>query len=275
MTNAQKTALVTGASSGMGKVIAKQLIRDGLTVIVASRRVEQMDDLKALGAYPVALDVSDEASRTSAVAEITEKFGGIDVLVNNAGFGLYGSVEDVPLDEARYQFDVNLFGTAALIKDLVPFMREKRAGKIINITSMGGKIYTPLGAWYHASKHALEGLSDCLRLELQQFGIDVVVIEPGVIQTAFANVIEGPMMKFSGNTAYAPMAKNVSKATADSYKDGGGSSPQVIADVVSKAVKARKPKTRYAAGKFASMMINTRKWLGDRVFDRMVLWTVR
>ncbi len=275
MAIARKTALVTGASSGMGKVIAKQLIKDGLTVIVAARRVEQMDDLRALGAHPIALDVADEASRKSAVAEITQQFGGVDVLVNNAGFGLYGSVEDVPLSEARYQFDVNLFGAAALIQDLVPYMREKRAGKIINITSMGGKIYTPLGAWYHASKHALEGLSDCLRLELQQFGIDVVVVEPGVIQTAFANVMEGPMMKFSGNTAYGAMAKNVSKATADSYKDGGGSAPQVIADVVSKALKARKPKTRYAAGKFANMMINIRKWFGDRAFDRMILWTVR
>ncbi|MFS8047551.1 oxidoreductase [Rhizobium sp. BR 314] len=275
MANARKTALVTGASSGMGKVIAKQLIKDGLTVIVAARRVEQMNDLKALGAYPVALDVADEASRKSALAEITEKFVGIDVLINNAGFGLYGAVEDVPLDEARHQFDVNLFGAGALIKDLVPYMREKRAGKIINITSMGGKIYTPLGAWYHASKHALEGLSDCLRLELQQFGIDVVVVEPGIIQTEFGNVLEGPMMKFSGNTAYARMAKNIAKATGDSYKNSGGSSPRVIADVVSKAVKASQPKTRYVAGKFASMLINIRKWLGDRTFDRMILWTVR
>jgi NAD(P)-dependent dehydrogenase (short-subunit alcohol dehydrogenase family) len=271
----KKTALVTGASSGMGKVIAKQLVRDGLTVIAAARRVEQMDDLRALGAYPVALDVADEASRKSVIAEITEKFGGVDVLVNNAGFGLYGAVEDVPLKEARYQFEVNLFGAAALIQDLVPYMREKRSGTIINITSMGGKIYTPLGGWYHASKHALEGLSDCLRLELQQFGINVVVVEPGLIQTAFGSVIEGPMLTFSGSTAYSRMAKNVSKATSDSYKAGGGSSPQVIADVVSKAVRARRPKTRYVAGKFASVMINTRKWLGDRAFDRLVLLAVR
>ena len=270
-----KTALVTGASSGMGKVIAKQLLEDGLTVVVGARRVEQMDDLKALGAHPLALDVSDEASRKSVVAEITEKFGGVDVLVNNAGFGLYGAVEDVPLQEARYQFEVNLFGAAALIQDLVPYMRDKRAGTIINITSMGGKIYTPLGAWYHASKHALEGLSDCLRLELQQFGINVVVVEPGLIQTAFGNVIEGPMLTFSGKTAYGRMANNVSKATSESYKAGGGSSPQVIADVVSKAVRARRPRTRYVAGKFASMMINTRKWLGDRAFDRLVLLAVR
>ncbi len=275
MANTHQVALVTGASSGMGKVIAQQLIKDGLTVVVAARRVEQMDDLKALGAHPVAMDVSDKASRKSAVAEITNKFGGVDVLVNNAGFGLYGAVEDVPIDDARYQMDVNLFGAAALIQELLPYMREKRAGKIINITSMGGKIYTPLGAWYHASKHALEGLSDCLRLELKQFGIDVVVVQPGIIQTSFGNVVEGPMMKFSGSTAYGPMAKTVAKATAENYQDGGGSPPQVIADVVSRAVKARRPKTRYAAGKYASLMMGVRKWLGDRAFDRMVMSIAR
>lgn len=273
--NTQVTALVTGASSGMGKVIAEQLIKDGLNVIVAARRLDKMEDLKQLGAYPIRLDVSDAASRGAAVEEVNAKFGGVDILVNNAGFGLYGSVEDVPLEEARYQMEVNLFGAAAMIQLLVPYMREKRAGKIINITSMGGKIYTPLGAWYHASKHALEGLSDCLRLELQQFGISVVVVEPGIIQTAFGEVLGDPMMKFSGEGPYAQMAQNVAKATADSYKDGGGSSPQVIADVVSKAVKADTPQTRYAAGKYARLMINTRRWLGDRVFDRMVLSTVK
>jgi len=274
MLNTQKIALVTGASYGMGKVIAQQLVKDGLTVIVAARRVDKMDDLKQLGAYPIALDVSDATSRAAAVEEITAKFGGVDVLVNNAGFGLFGSVEDVPLEEAHYQMEVNFFGAAAMIQLLVPYMREKRAGKIINITSMGGKIYTPLGAWYHASKHALEGLSDCLRLELQEFGIDVVVVEPGIILTAFGEVLGDLMMKFSGQGAYAQMAQNVAKSTAGSYKDGGGSPPQVIANVVSKAVKADKPKTRYAAGKFARMMIGTRKWLGDRVFDRVVLSTV-
>lgn len=275
MSSTQKIALVTGASSGMGKVIAKQLIKDGLTVVVAARRMAQMDDLKALGAYPVALDVSNDASRKAAVAEITDKFGGVDVLVNNAGFGLYGALEDVPLKDAKYQMDVNLFGAAALIQLLVPNMRKKRAGRIINITSVGGKIYTPLGAWYHASKHALEGLSDCLRLELSPFGIDVVIVEPGIIQTAFGEVVGGPMMKHSGDTAYGSMTANVAKATADSYKDGGGSNPQVVADVVSKAVKSQKPKTRYAVGKYAAMMMGIRKWMGDRVFDRMVLSTVR
>lgn len=275
MANAKQVALVTGASSGMGKVIAAQLIKDGLTVIVAARRLEPMDDLKAQGAFPIALDVSDEASRLAAVATITERFGGVDVLVNNAGFGLFGAIEDVPLADARYQFDVNLFGAAALIQLLVPYMRRQRAGKIINITSMGGKIYTPLGAWYHASKHALEGLSDSLRLELQQFGIDVVVVEPGIILTEFGNVAEGPMLKFSGRTVYGPLAERAARATGNSYRDGGGSSPQVIADVVSRAVAARKPKTRYAAGQYAKLLMGVRKWLGDRMFDRVIMSTAR
>jgi len=207
-TNAAKTALVTGASSGIGKAIAEQLIKDGLSVIVAARRVDRMDDLKAMGAHPIALDVSKEESIAAAVEEIVRTHGGVDVLVNNAGFALYGAVEDMPLDEARYQFDVNLFGPARLTQLLLPHMRERRSGTIVNITSMGGKIYTPLGAWYHASKHALEGWSDCLRLELSPFGIDVVVVEPGIIRTEFGHVLEGPMMKFSGEGAYATMARN-------------------------------------------------------------------
>lgn len=275
MANAKQVALVTGASSGMGKVIARRLIRDGLIVIVAARRVEQMADLKVLGAYPIALDVSDDASRQAAAAAIAEKFGGVDVLVNNAGFGLYGSVEDVPLADAHYQFEVNVFGAAALIQLLVPYMREKGAGRIINITSMGGKIYTPLGAWYHASKHALEGLSDSLRLELKQFGIDVVVVEPGIIETDFGNVVEGPMLKFSGKTAYGPLAAKVAKATAQNYRPGAGSSPDVIADVVSQAAAARHPRTRYLACRYAKLMIAVRKYFGDRAFDRLVMSTVR
>jgi len=271
----QKTALVTGASSGMGKVIAQQLIKDGLKVIVAARRVEQMKDLEELGAFPLSLDVSSAESISAAVEHINQQHGGVDVLVNNAGFGLYGAVEDVPMEDARYQFDVNVFGAARLTQLLLPHMRENKFGKIINITSMGGKIYTPLGAWYHASKHALEGFSDCLRLEVSQFGIDVVVVEPGIIQTAFGDVVSGPMMKHSGEGVYSAMVKSVANATADSYKDGGGSSPQVIADVVSKAVKAKKAKTRYVAGKFARLMIFVRKWFGDRAFDAMVMSTVK
>lgn len=271
----QQTALITGASSGMGKVIAKQFIHDGYTVLVAARRVELMDDLKALGAHPVALDISDDANIVTAVTEIEDRFGGVDILVNNAGFGLFGALEDVPLDQARYQFEVNLFGLARLTQLLVPHMRRQKFGKIINMSSMGGKIYTPLGAWYHATKHALEGFSDCLRLELQPFGIDVVVIEPGIIQTEFGNIVKGPMQQMSGRGDYAALAAKVANATANSYKDGGASSPQLVADTISRLLKARRPRTRYVVGKLAKPMIWIRKWLGDRVFDRVVLAAVR
>lgn len=272
---ANSVALVTGASSGMGKVIAKQLLTDGLNVVVAARRVAQMQDLAALGATAVEMDVSDQASIDAGIAAVMARHGGVDVLVNNAGFGLYGALEDVPLKDARYQFEVNLFGLAALTRAVLPGMRAKGAGRIINISSMGGKIYTPLGAWYHASKHALEGMSDCLRLELSGFGIDVIVVEPGIIETAFGDVVEGPMLKHSGETAYGDMARNVAAATAANYAPGKGSPPQMIADVVSRAVRARRPKTRYVAGRYARLMIWVRKWLGDRVFDRIVMSMAR
>ena len=276
MTNTTaKVALVTGASSGIGKVIAKRLIQDGLTVIVAARSFDKMADLETLGAHRLRLDIANDDSVQSVVDEIIETYNGVDILVNNAGFGCYGAVEDTNLNDARYQFEVNLFGLARLTQLLLPKMREKGAGTIINITSMGGRIYTPLGAWYHASKHALEGWSDCLRLELAQFGIDVVIIEPGLIQTEFGDVLMDPMLKRSGEGPYGTLAKTVAEATKNSYEDGGGSPPTVIADVVSSAIKANKPQTRYAAGKFAELLLFMRKWVGDRMFDRVIMSMVK
>jgi short-subunit dehydrogenase len=267
----KNVALVTGASSGMGKVIATRLIEEGFKVIAAARRTEQMMDLKKLGAEIFALDISNEEGISSAVDEIEEKFGGVDVLVNNAGFGLYGAVEDVPLADARYQFEVNLFGLARLTQLLLPGMRKKGAGKIINITSMGGKIYTPLGAWYHASKHALEGWSDCLRLELADKGIQVVVIEPGIIRTDFGSVLSKHLRKYVGRSAYSDLTKKVADSTDRYTEKQLGSSPAIIAETVAKAVNARCPKTRYADGQYAKMTIFMRKWFGDRVYDKMVM----
>lgn len=266
-----KVALVTGASSGMGKVIARRLIEDGLTVIIAARSYDKMADLEVLGARRLHLDVANEESLQRAVHDILETYNGVDILVNNAGFGCYGAVEDTPIADARYQFEVNLFGLARLTQLLLPQMREKGAGTIINISSMGGKMYTPLGAWYHASKHALEGWSDCLRLELAPFGIDVVIIEPGAIQTEFGAVMAEPMLARSGSGAYAKLAQAMAQMTKKSYAAGNASPPEVIADVVSKAIAARQPKTRYVAGKFAKPMIWIRTWLGDRIFDRVVM----
>ncbi|GAA1583829.1 oxidoreductase [Kribbella sancticallisti] len=261
------TVLVTGASSGMGKATAVQLLRDGYTVYAAARRVEQMRDLEELGATVVAVDVTREDDLVRLVDGIG---GGVDVLVNNAGFGLYGAVEDTTIDDARYQFEVNLFAMARLTQLVLPGMRTRGAGRIINLSSMGGRIYTPLGAWYHASKHAVEGWSDCLRIEVAPFGIDVVVIEPGIIATDFGAVLVEPMTKRSGDGPYAGLARKVAATTSASYASGG-TPPERIAAIIVKAIAARRPRTRYVAGKYARPLISTRKWFGDRVYDRVVM----
>ena len=266
------TILVTGASSGMGKETAKRLLRDGHTVYVAARRVEQMQDLQALGAIALKMDITQDSDIVAAVQTITAGHGGVDVLINNAGFGMYGSVEETSIDDARYQFEVNLFGMARLTQLLLPAMRKKGAGKIINLSSMGGKIYSPLGAWYHATKHAVEGWSDCLRIELAPFGIVVIIIEPGIIATDFGNVLLDPMLKRSGQGPYQALAQGMAKGTRDSYdKPGAASSPSVVADAIAKAIAAKRPQTRYVVGKLARPLILLRKFFGDRVFDKAIM----
>jgi short-subunit dehydrogenase len=272
MMKTKQVDLVTGASSGIGKATAKQLLSDGLVVYAAARRIEKMKDLEELGAITLKMDVTKEEDLINAVNQIKEQHGGVDVLVNNAGYGMYGAVEDATIEEARRQFEVNIFGLAHLTQLVLPYMREQRAGKIINISSMGGKIYTPLGAWYHATKHALEGWSDCLRLELAPFSIDVIIIEPGMIETEFGEVMTAGMMEKSGTSAYSDLAKKLAKAATNG--NGRGSHPSVIAQVISKAVKSRKPKTRYAAGNMAKPLIFLRKVLSDRIFDKLILSAV-
>lgn len=274
-TQDKKTALVTGASSGMGKVIARRLIQDGYQVYAAARGVEKMNDLAQLGARPLRMDISRDEDILAAVDTIVSQTGGVDVLVNNAGFGLYGPVEEIGIDEARYQFEVNVFGAARLTQLLLPAMRAKRSGYIINITSIGGKIYTPLGAWYHATKHALEGWSDCLRLEVAEFGIKVVIVEPGLIETGFGDVVSGNFVKRSASGPYGHLVGKVANSVKNAYGNGRGSDPKVIADVVARAVKRPQPRTRYAAGKYARMLIGMRVWLGDRLFDRIILSQTR
>ncbi|WFU06880.1 oxidoreductase (plasmid) [Rhizobium sp. CB3171] len=273
--NRKKTALVTGASSGMGKDIAKRLIADGFRVYVAARSVDKMIDLEKIGARALQMDISDDDEIQAVVSAILMESGGVDVLVNNAGFGLYGPVEDIPLDEARYQFEVNVFGPARLTQLLLPAMRQRGSGTIVNITSMGGKIYTLLGAWYHATKHALEGWSDSLRLELAPFGINVVIVEPGLTETGFGDVVADGLLKRSGAGAYATVSQAVAKTTRATYGHGRGTDPKVIADVVSTAASARRPRTRYVAGKYAKPMIAIRKWFGDRMFDRIIMSQMR
>jgi NAD(P)-dependent dehydrogenase (short-subunit alcohol dehydrogenase family) len=262
--------LVTGASSGIGKETAKALLDAGYTVYTAARRVEKMEDLKSMGAHPVQMDVTDEASMTAGVQSIFDKEGSIDILINNAGYGSYGAIEDVPIDEARRQFEVNIFGLARLTQLVLPGMRQKRHGKIVNISSMGGKIYTPFGGWYHATKHALEGLSDCLRWETAPFGIDVIIIEPGGIATPWGEIAAENLKKTSGSGAYAEAANKAADGTAENYTGDRLSPPSLIAETILKAVTARRPRTRYAIGYGARLSIFLRWLLSDRMFDRIL-----
>ncbi|MFD2921786.1 oxidoreductase [Terrimonas rubra] len=266
-----KVILITGASSGMGKETAMRLIREGHTVYTAARRIDQMEDIKAIGGHPIKMDVTIEADIDNVVNTIVKEQGRVDVLWNNAGYGLYGAVEDVPLDEARKQFEVNVFGIAAMTQKVVPHMRKVKSGTIINTSSMGGKMYFPMGAWYHASKHALEGLSDCLRLELKQFNINVVVIEPGFIATEFGTVLLEGFAKIRKDSAYKDLMNKIEEGTKKSAKGNGSSKPEVIADTISKIVNSKKPKTRYRVGKFAKPMVWMRTYLGDKLFDKIVM----
>ncbi|MEM6785655.1 MAG: oxidoreductase [Bacteroidota bacterium] len=266
-----QVVLITGASSGIGKATAERLLADGHTIYVAARRVEKMQGLADRGATALAMDVTKTEDVERVVDQIIAEQGRLDALFNNAGFGLYGAVEDTAIDDARYQFEVNLFGLARLTQLVLPHMRAQGFGTILNTSSIGGKIYTPLGAWYHATKHALEGWSDSLRLEVEPHGIRVVIVGPGIILTEFGDVMTKPMLERSGDGAYRDLAHAMATAATESYEKGDGSPPSVIADVVAKAITASTPKTRYAAGRLAKPILALRRVLPDRWFDRLIL----
>ena len=266
-----KVILITGASSGMGKTTAQTLIKAGYIVYGAARRVEMMKDLEEMGGHAISMDITNEDQVKSAVDRIMTEQGRIDVLINNAGYAVYGAVEQVPIDDARRQFEVNLFGLASLTQKILPVMRAQQSGHIINITSIGGKVYTPLGAWYHATKHALEGWSDCLRVETASFGIKVSIVEPGAIETEFSDVMSGPMVKLSKGGPYENLANAIETGNKKYYNGAKSNSPQVIADTILKAIKSSKPKTRYAAGKMAKPTLFMRRWLSDRAFDKALM----
>lgn len=266
-----KIALVTGASSGIGAMTAKELAKNGYTVYAAARRIDRMEELKKDGIRPISLDLTNEESMVQCVQQIRKEAGRIDVLVNNAGYGSYGAIEDVPMEEARRQFDVNLFGMARLIQLVTPAMRENHYGKIVNISSMGGKIWTRFGGWYHATKFAVEGFSDCLRMELAPFGIDVVVVEPGGIKTDWGIIAANHLKETSKGGAYELYAKKAADGMIKNYSGNMLTSPEVIARTVRKAVMKNRPCTRYLVGFMAKPMVLTQKLFGDRVYD----WVIR
>jgi NAD(P)-dependent dehydrogenase (short-subunit alcohol dehydrogenase family) len=263
-------ALVTGASSGMGEDIAGRLLREGHEVYAGARRVERMAGIAKAGGRTFALDVTVDQSMVDAVAMIKERSGRLDVLVNAAGYGQYGALEDVPLDEARKQMETNLFGLARLVQLCLPIMRSQRSGRIINISSIGGKFALPLGGWYHASKFALEGYSDALRNEVRQFGINVVVIEPGGIASEWESIAADAAKRVSGLGPYAGIVEKFSRMQGRKAPP-----PSVVSDMVMKALGPRRPAIRYSGGLAARPLLFLRRHLSDRMFDRLTMLAFR
>ena len=271
----KKVALVTGASSGIGFDTAIGLEEKGFTVYGVARRLERMKDLEKKGIKILSLDVTDDASMVNCVDTIMKNEGRIDILVNNAGYGSYGAIEDVPMEEARRQIEVNVLGLGRMCQLVLPGMRKNRSGRIINITSMGGKVHTPFGGWYHATKFAVEGLSDCLRMEVAQFGIDVVVVEPGGINTEWGVIAGENLKKTSGKGAYSEMTNKIADGMIAMYSSGKGLSPTtVISDAIVKASTVKKPKTRYLIGANAKPLFLLKRLLSDRAYDKLVLKTM-
>lgn len=266
---AQKVVLITGASSGIGRSTAEKLLENGYIVYGAARSEEKLKYLSEHenGNY-ILMDITEAEMRKGCVDQILTEEGRIDILINNAGYGSFGAVEEVPVEEAKRQFEVNLFGLSELTKLVIPKMRENQSGKIINISSVGGKTWTPLGGWYHASKFALEGLSDCLRNELKDFGIDVVLIEPGAIKSNWADITAQNLLKVSGDGPYQEQAKRSAKKYKKMYGDGGiAVEPKKVAEVIIKAAEKKNPGARYAVPAHAKAMLFFRWLLPDRIYD--------
>jgi short-subunit dehydrogenase len=270
-----KVVLVTGASSGIGEATARRLASLGYTVYAAARRVDRMSALAEQGMQVASLDVTDDSSMIAIVDKITAEAGRIDVLVNNAGYGSYGALEEVPIEEGRRQFEVNLFGLARLTQLVLPQMRERGDGYIVNISSMGGKIWEPLGSWYHAAKFAVEGLSDSLRAEVSGFGIKVVIIEPGNIRTEWGRIAAENLQQTSAAGPYRKLAELVGAGLRAADTMTMSSGPEVVADAVAKAVQSRRPKTRYPVGGGARFILLAEKVLPDRGFDRFITTAYR
>ncbi|NUR88235.1 MAG: SDR family NAD(P)-dependent oxidoreductase [Nonomuraea sp.] len=266
-----KVCLVTGASAGIGRAIALELLRAGHTVHGLARRVDRMDVLARAGGHPIGADVTSEADLQRAVAAVLDAHGRIDVLVNNAGSVVHGAAEDVPIERARDVFEVNLFGPARLVQLVLPHMRERRTGTIVNISSIGGEIALPLGAWYYASKHAMEAYSDTLRQETGPFGVRVVVVQPGIIRTGFENDTPRQLRELSGHGAYAAtaewMARRAERAVGERAP---GSDPEVVGRLVARIADTASPRARYAVGKYARLLLWLNRLLPDRVYDKMV-----
>lgn len=268
----QKVILITGASSGIGYDTATRLAKQGHKVYGAARRIDKMLPLKELGITPIKMDVTDDASMIAGVNAVLEAEGRIDVLVNNAGYGYFGAVENVSMEEARKQLEVNVFGLARLTQLVIPHMRKQGSGRIVNLASIAGKLALYFGGWYHVSKFAVEGFSDALRMELKPFGIDVVIIEPGSIRTDWGVIAADHLAESSKGTVYEQAALNEANAMNFLYTRAGKliSPPSVIAKAICKGVNRRHPKARYRTGRGSHSLVFLHWLLPSKWWDRLV-----
>src|SRR3954469_18625753 len=271
MATEARTVLITGCSSGIGRATAEHLSGKGYTVYATARRPESIEDLAAKGCKTLALDVTDEESMKGAVAEV----GTVDALVNNAGYSQSGAAESVRMEDVRRQFETNVFGLLRMCQLVLPGMREQGFGRIVNISSMGGKVVFPGGGMYHATKFAVEAMSDAMRFEVESFGVDVVIVEPGLIRTSFG---DAAVQSIQGGTEddgpYADFNAAVAATTAGAYNGPlarfAGAGPQAVAKTIEKAIKARRPRTRYPVTASARLLLAQHALMPDRLWDRVV-----
>ncbi|MCU0265275.1 MAG: SDR family NAD(P)-dependent oxidoreductase [Actinomycetia bacterium] len=271
MTTPSTAAVVTGCSSGIGRAVALRLAAAGYPVYATARRVDTLADLADAGLPTLPLDVDDEASMVAAVDRVVADHGAVGVLVNNAGFALQGTVEETSLDDVRRQFETNVFGLVRLTQLVLPGMRDQGFGRVVNIGSMGGRFTFPGGGFYHASKHALEAVSDALRLEVEAFGVRVSLVQPGPVRSAFADTAVRSIGE--GDGPYAQFRRDLARRYSAAYERGATTwaiSPDEVAKVVVEAVHSRRPRPRYAVGVVARSLLAARRVAPDRVWDGLV-----
>ena len=263
----QQSVLITGASSGIGRATALRLLRGGWSVHAAARRVEAMEDLRERGAVVHALDITDPGSRQALSDAVADHVGGLDALVNNAGYGDVGPMETMPLDAARAMFEVNVFGLMGLTQTLLPAMRKRGRGRIVNISSIAGRFVTPGAGWYGASKFAVEAISDALRLECQSLGVQVVLIEPGLIRTGFESASQGSMDASADDPIWGEMMQSVAAAWAEGFRRG--SHPDVVASCIERALTVADPEPRYRCGSSSESAL-IQRFIPTRLWDAIV-----
>jgi NAD(P)-dependent dehydrogenase (short-subunit alcohol dehydrogenase family) len=266
-----RAVLVTGCSSGIGHATAERLAGAGWTVYASARRPETLAGLEASGCRTLALDVTDESSMQAAVKAVEDAEGAVGVLINNAGYSQSGAIESVPIQSVRDQFETNVFGLVRMCQLALPGMRRQGWGKVVNLSSGAGKFTFPGGGFYHATKHAVESISDALRFEVRSFGVDVIIVEPGLIRTEFSSTVGSRIAENTTDGPYREFNEEVAKTTKEVYEKGPlgklGGPPETVAKAIERAISARRPRARYLVTPFVRVMLAPHMLLPDRAWD--------